>query len=272
MLNSSAHHIPLLVKGDLEVSLTVPGPGLFQAVGRGGRIRLVCGREEIGDDCHDTGVIFARKDRFPQPLVEVKHWKGKKFGISQKAGLNEYLLDSMLEWGGLASDEVERLYLARTEAFAALEKGSLDAVVGASGDTVRFRGMGPNFIRDAVAHRMAPHFQYSQLIFAGKLLDELDSGSGFVAAYMRGVKDCLEGFVPKFLKDYATSNKMDPATLAPNCLIASTPDGSVHVEDVAKLIAWSRKRGYIESAVEASQVVDTRFLDAARKRGGKGRT
>ncbi len=263
-LSSAAQHIPLLIKGELEASLTGASPALFNAVGQGARIRIVCGREIVGPECHDIGVLYARKDRFGKTAADPRSWKGKKIGFVQRSGVSEFFLDTILESAGLPLDHVERMYVGRAESLLAIENGSVDAVMASTGDAYRQRLTEKGYFREPVAARINPDFQYSYVLFGGKILEEPETGARFVAAYLRGVKDSLAGCVPQFLREFAASNNIDIKSFDQHCEFASTPDGAIHLNDVAKLILWGQRRGYIESGVQASQVADTRFWKQAQ--------
>lgn len=128
----------------------------------------------------------------------------------------------------------------------------------------------PGCIHEVHGHRKSfPNgFQYSYAHFGRALLDgDIRSGSAFLTAYFRAVREFRAGLVPGALDRLAMESGMDPAAVRTACRSRLSQDGRIERASVQRMIDWSVKRGFIAARMDASQMIDSPFLDHAMRRG-----
>jgi len=256
---------PLLAAGRLDVALTALAPALITAVLRGANIRVVAGRETASTTCGSAGAIYGNRKVFPNGRVDLRQLVGKRVAVQQRASLSEFYLDVMLATVELSTSDCEIVYLAYPEASAAIVSGRVDAIVysqfekdlAAASETV---------VRGPSLADVFPNMQYAQIFFGPTLLEgDPDVGARFLAGYLRGANEFLNGRTPVFLEEYAKSHNMDPERAKNSCRNTFTPDGSIVPEDVDRFVEWCVQRGYVEAAPARDQLIDTTFIERAQE-------
>ena len=259
----AAESLALLAGGKVDVSFAGVTPSLVNAVAKGAKLRIVAGRE-VATACNETCTLFVSRKTFPAGLTDLKKLQGKRVAI-QGVTMTHFCLDTFLQGAGISSKDLEIRTLRMPEAVAAMLAGRIDAFVSSrfERDIDRFK---------AITHRIRslaealPNYQYSFIVFGDAILNaETSLGARFLAAYLRGVREYVKGKTPKFLYDYAASNKLDPQTVEKACRDTVVMDGSIDLKSLEMFIDWSVRAGFSPQAVPAASLVDTRFIEQARK-------
>lgn len=264
-VTSSAAIIPLLAGGRADVGLVGMSPAFANAVKRGARIRIVGGREHVRPACPQSGAMLIRKSAFPGGLSDLRELKGKRVAIGSWAGaMHGFFLDLVLNHAGLTHDDLTILDLRGRERFAALVRGDIDAVLVLND----FSGFHPGWSNDLayvqVISRIVPGFQYGFIQFGARLLDgDSAAGAAFLAAYLRGVRAFADGKTPRFVEEYAKSNGLDFETLKAHCRAAVSLDGAIDRESLQRYLDWLARQGFVDGRMDAADLIDARFLEAA---------
>lgn len=253
-----------VVEGRLDAGTYSSSPGLFNAVARGARVRLVLGREIVNASCGDAAAIYARKKAFPKGTSDIRQWDGKRFAtIGSRAGMDSFFLDTMLARAGLDPAKTPRFTLNHAQAVAAMIAGSMDAMVNGSPLPVAVDRA--EIVRELAGARAIEPLQYSFICFGSRLLDAGTSiGARLLAAYLRAGKDFLAGATPQYLKDYVASNGLDESVLK-GCRATFSLDGTIDMKSLKTAVDWGIARGFTDAGVSAEALVDRRFLELAHR-------
>jgi NitT/TauT family transport system substrate-binding protein len=267
----SPQTLTALAGGKLEVGFTTPIPVFINAVLKGARLKIVAGRDIAAPGCGTGGAIFGNRRAFPQGLRDLRLLKGKRVAISNQTGLAAFYLDQLLESAGMTTAEVKPVILRLPNAAAALIGGKIDAVVAVNLDK-DLDVVSASVVRSTTLSELLPNFQYSFVVFGPALLTG-DPGIGvsFLEAYLRGVREFRSGKTPRALEELARAAHSDPAAVRAACRENVSRDGMVDRASVQRFVDWAAKKGFVPRAVDASQLIETRFVEEAfRRLGGRG--
>jgi NitT/TauT family transport system substrate-binding protein len=261
-LTNSSQALPLLAGGKLDATFGGFTPSLGNAVLKDARVRIVAGREILSPACAISGTLYASGKSFPQGLTDMADLRGKRVAISRRGGISEVFLGAVLGAGGLTEADVEVIPLRTSDATGAIMGGRVDAMFASVLEYSRPVASGKVFAALPLS-KVLPNFQYSYIIFGERLLDEqtLELGSRFLSAYRRACHAFQGGETPQFMIDYATKNDLDVDATVKACRTTFRADGAVQLDDLERQIAFYQGKKYIESPLDAEQVVDLRFLE-----------
>jgi NitT/TauT family transport system substrate-binding protein len=256
--------VPMLAGGKLDVGFVALGPGLVNAITRGARLRVVAAREILSPSCNMHS-IYVTSRQFPNGVHDMRQLRHRRIAVASSTPFSLFCLDQLLERDGMTRSDVDIRPMSSNERIPALLAGGVDAMVATSTDlNPMLRPMqlapGPS-LADAL-----PNFQYSHIVFGARLLDgNVRPGALFLHAYFRGARDFLSGRTPAFMDQFAKANDLDPKLVKSGCRDSFEHEGRIRLEDMQMYIDWAKNNGYIPSPVNARNLVDTRFLDAARR-------
>lgn len=264
-ISGAPQAIPVLAGGQLDAAFTALSPAFFNAVARGARIRIVAGREIVTPGYNDCA-LYGYRPSFPRGLADLKELKGKRIAVAKKAAVAEYWLDAMLEHAGLTQNDVTVVVLDHAEAVAALATGKIDALTSAFFLEKGFAALEPKLVLGIRLSDVLPGSQFSHILFGQKLLDgPVEVGARFLKAYLRGSWRFGHGGNPKFLDDLAQANGWDLARTREACRQTVAPDARIDKPSLDRFAEWAIRKGYCPPEVKAVELVDMRFLDAARQ-------
>ena len=262
---STAQALPLLQEGKMDVAFMAVSPSVINAVAQDRRLRIVAGREIASPGCSDVGTLFGRRKAFPRGMDDLRQLKGKRLAIFATANMGEFMLDCFLEKAKLKSSDVRVSTLGQPEAAGALRADKIDAMISYSYLGRELRSLSEDIIRGPNFASVRPNFQYSQVVFGANLLEgDREPGSAFLAAYLKGAQDFLNGKTPQFLDDFAARNELDQKVVRESCRNTFTPDGTVDLASLQQVIDWGVKKKYCPQPVVAAAIVDLRFLEKTR--------
>ena len=258
--------LPMLAGGKLDVSFTALSPPVLNAIAKGGRLRIVAGREVASPQCGDFGAVYGTRRRFPKGIPDFRALKGARIAVRRTAGIGDFALEVELASVGLPASAVEMLPFTDAEAMAALLGGHVDGLVS-QGQIDRGHAAAPQLVRSPGLGTILPNFQYSFVLFGERLLDSPpELGARFLAAYFRGAREFLEGRTPRFMQEFARSNGLDFERLRSACRETFLADGTIDLDSIKRLSGWAAEKGYSERALSPEEAVDSRFLDLVRQR------
>jgi NitT/TauT family transport system substrate-binding protein len=256
--------VPLLAGGELDVALGGLGANLVNVILRGMSTQVVAGRELANPDCGDPFSLYSHRGVFDTAEIDPRKLKGCRFSV-RRHGITDFILDTFLDDVGLTRDEIECVDLSLQESIAALASRKVDALfdpefsrspLAASPDIVKVW-------RFAEAH---PNHQYSFILFGDSMLKgDLQVGARFLAAYLKAARDYQEGQTPQFLRDFATQHKLDQEDIVSACRDTYPADGSIDLPSIQRMVEWYVRRGLATESLPASRLVDTRYLEEARR-------
>ena len=158
--------------------------------------------------------------------------------------------------------------MREVERVLALRAGGIDAYISADADfstEERDLGVAPGPRLSSVM----PNFQFSHILFGRTLLDgPTETGARFLRAYFRGAGEFLQGKTPRFMDEYAKQNNLDPKLLREGCRGTFERDGTIHMNDLQRYTDWMGANALCPAHVNAADLVDARFLNAAHRPEG----
>lgn len=260
----SAMALPLLAGGKLDAAFAFPTPALFNAVGQGARIRIAAACNRLQGGCGEHGCAYGRRASFPGGLTDLRGWKGKRVAINSKASFNDFWMDMALEKAGMAMTDIERVYMDWNEAVVMLLRGTVEVLLNTQGAVPDFGQREGEILREPVASRALPDFQYFFVLFGTRLLgDDLAPGATFLKTYLRGVREFQAGETPKFLVDYARQTKVKLDNFAGPCRGSLSADGVIEPQAVRTIGDWAVRQGYAPRRIALESLIDERALRAA---------
>jgi NitT/TauT family transport system substrate-binding protein len=252
--------VALLAGGKLDVHFGGCNILFLNAVIRGLRLRIVAGRQIASASCGDVGAIYGLRRTFPHGLTDLTQLRGKRVGVGLAVGIAQFALDAHLASAGLSAKDVTPVNLDFKQNVAALLGGGIDATVG-NDDFERDLASMPEIVHTGGLSGIYPHFQYSYIIFGRTMLEAgLDSGTRFLSAYLRGVREFARGRTPRFLEQFATDNGLNVKRALATPRDCSASDGAIDRNSLRLLAGWAAQRGYIPRPVDVSELVDDQFL------------
>ena len=268
-IRESAQAIPLLADGQLDATFLSITPAFINAVYRGARVRVVAAREVMTLNCGAPGRVYGSRKAFPKGLEDLHQLKGKRVAVYGTTTHVAFILDVLLESAGMSTGDVTVVNLRRSEAFAALVGGTLDAMVFSDYEAEP-ESISGALVRGPSAEKLLQGLQTTFVIFGRKLLDgDQAVGIGFLWAYLRGVEAFRAGKIPRVFDELAQGGGLDPAKARSVCRDQLSTDGVVDRSSVQRLVDWSVKKGFVGQPVDASRLIETRFVEGALGRLGR---
>jgi len=269
-LSGAGQGVAPMAGGKLDVSFISVNAALVNAIIRGARIRLVAGREHTRPDCSQIGGLLYRRKSFPHGLdsgESLKQLRGKRISAALKGtGTTSFLFEQILQGGGLTLDDVQLLSLDATAVPAALAQGLLDAALNSSSMETLPERYAAEIGHSGIAAKLFPDFQASFIVFGSRLLDgDPAIGRRFLSIYHGAVREYVRGAEPAFLTEYAQSRKLDLAALRKSCRTNVSLDGALDLKSIQTFLDWAARRRFTDRVLKAEEIVDTRFLEAARR-------
>lgn len=262
----SRETIPMLTTGRADVAFAAFSAGIVNAIAKGSRVRIVAGRERFGDNCGDGGALYVRKRKFPKGYSHAPSWVGVHAQVSTLAGYREFLHEKLNEHFGLPPGAIVPEVLRNESALTAAASGKIDVLGGGSRPGYAGADFMKDFERLMILEEILPKFQYSYTLFGARLIDgDPRLGGSFLRALFRGVVAFQAGDTPTYLAEYAKRFKLDYSLVKNACRMDTSSDGEIDTASLQSMLDWCVKRKYIESPVQASALIDPRFLDEARK-------
>jgi hypothetical protein len=85
-------------------------------------------------------------------------------------------------------------------------------------------------------------------------------GVKFLGACLHGAREYIQGKTPKFHDDLAISNGLDPIAARKTCRDNFVLDGRIDLSSLDRFTQWAVAKKLCPVSVDASQLVDMRFL------------
>jgi NitT/TauT family transport system substrate-binding protein len=275
---SGADVVAPLGSGQLDVGTGSPSAGLYNAVARGIKLKIVAdkGSSQPGFPANQ---VLVRKD-----LVESGRYKtladlkGMRIALSGPGVSNQVTLNDTLKSVGLTLADVTTIDMPFSSHIPALQNKAVDAAVPTE-PTISLairRGLAVSVMGD---DKILPGHQTSTLLYSENFATKrTDEARKFMRAYLRGVRfyigalrnGHLEGPHADEIIDILTkvTPVKDPAVFRAVSSSGCSPDGRVNIDSLKHDLAFYREHGYIKGNVSVDQVVDYSFVDWAVKELG----
>jgi NitT/TauT family transport system substrate-binding protein len=260
----SSVSIPLLAGGKADVSMGSLTPQLFNAMARGGRLRIVAARARYARGCPDENRIYGSRQAFPNGFTDVRQIKGKRVAVSSRIGMTNFAFHKALQYAKLRPADFTQVTMEGREAAALLTAGKVDVSFGGN-ELFLNSAIGDRVVHGPRFSVFLPDMVHAYLFFGKRLLEEApDDGVRFLRAALHGQRDYAAGANARFLTDYAKKNGLDEAHVHSRCRAEICEDGEIRDDEIQQFIDWAVGEGHITAPMRATDSGDRRFLKAAK--------
>ncbi|MDO9439871.1 MAG: ABC transporter substrate-binding protein [Beijerinckiaceae bacterium] len=276
--DTGAKMVAPLGAGQLDAGGGAASAGLYNAVGRGIRIKIVA------DKAHNVKgagfqAIMVRKDLVDSGKVKtLADLKGMKVAITGAGGSDASVLNEAMKSVGLGYSDVEKVYLGFPQHAVAFQNGAIDASISTEPTVSRIVELGAA-VRFTGNDAFYPNAQTATILFSGDFAEKRpDVAKRFMKAYIRAVRDFNAAVVDGRLTGPGADEMVailakysvikDPKTLRTMIVHGTHQDGKLNVESLRKDLAFFKETGDVKGDVSVEQVVDSSFVDAALKELG----
>jgi NitT/TauT family transport system substrate-binding protein len=267
---SANSQLPMLARGDLDVSVVVPGPALFNQYDQGFDAHVIASIDEAHPGYLDGSVLMVRKDlvgKIKKPADMAGHAVDGAFPGSPIALLTLEALAA----GGLTTNDVKfsTKESATPDQLAALRNGAVD-VQGTTEPTataIQQQGYGQKWLS---FHDIMPGYQEAYFGVSSQYAkDHPDAVVRFLRAYLRGVADVGKAkgkLTPDLVATIAKWTEIPPDIIRQMGAIPYYgQNGSVNSDELEKVQKFWVSLDLVKSPVPISKVVDNQYITAARK-------
>lgn len=267
---SANSQLPMLARGDLDVSVVVPGPALFNQYEQGFDARVIASIDEAHPGYLDGSVLMVRKD-LAGKIKKPADMAGRNVDGAFPGSPIALLTLEALAAGGLTMNDVKfsTKESATPDQLAALRNGAVD-VQGTTEPTataIQQQGYGVKWLS---FHDIMPGYQEAYFGVSSQYAkDHPDAVVRFLRAYLRGVADVGKAkgkLTPDLVATIAKWTEI-PADIIRQ--MGAIPyygqNGSVNSEELEKVQKFWVSLNLVKDPVPISKVVDNQFITAARK-------
>jgi NitT/TauT family transport system substrate-binding protein len=279
---SAAQMIAPLGTGDLNVAAGTVSAGLYNAVERGIKMRIVADKGSVGPG-FEWSTLLVRKD-----LVESGHYKtladlkGMTVATAAKGAGSESSLNEALKKGGLKFTDVNVVYMGFPAMHAALANKGIDACVSAEPTQTQMLRAG--LVVRATPDVVYPGQQAAVVLYSESFAQKKTAlARKFMLAYLRATRfynDALADgslaspkaseIVSLLIKYTDIKDRTIYETMTP---FAVDSDGKINLATLRNDLAFYKSRQLVGPNIAAEAVVDMSFAeDAAKELGPHKRT
>jgi len=268
---SAARMIAPLGTGQLDVGAGTVAAGLYNAVERGIRMRIVADKGSIADG-YEYSTLLVRKDLADSGRYRtLADLKGMTIAAGAQGSGSESALNEALKKGGLKFTDVNVVYMGFPEQLAAYRNKGIDAGITNEPTVTRT-------IRDGYAVRASPQAIYpgqqtAVVLFSESFANRRPLAQKFMNAYLRAVRDYNDALtegrlagpgareIIAILTEYTAIK--DAGTFAAMTAFAVNPDGRVNAASLSNDLDFFRQRALVSGKVSVDQVIDHSFAEEA---------
>lgn len=272
---SGAQMLPLIASDKLQVGGGSVTPGIFNAVARGSRIKIVGDKALIKKNPDESHVaVMVRKD-----LVDSGRWKtpkdfkGMKVAMGSPGKTNAHIIgfDRLLRKHGLTLNDVELFGVEYPAQVAALTGKQVDAACGLEPFVAKMVDM-------KVADRVVgmgetmPDFQVAVIFYSQDFAEKRpEDAKKFMVAYAKGLRDYInafeynigtEGVIDDLIKVLKVKDK---ALYDRMRVVGFDPDACVDKQTIGEAQDWYFGEQQVEKKVPVDDLVDNSYCEYARQ-------
>ncbi len=266
---SANSQLPSLARGDLDVTVVVPGPALFNQYGEGFDARIIASIDEARAGYLDGSVLVVRKDLVGTIKKPADLAHRNVDGAFQGSPIALLTLQA-IQAGGLKPTDVNftTKEAAVPDQLAALTNKVVD-VQGTTEPTatvMQQQGVGVKWIS---FHDVMPSYQEAYWgVSSAFAKAHPDVVAKFVQAYLRGAADVTRSkgkLTPELVETIAKWTEIPPDIIR---AMGATPyygqAGAINNEALDRVQKFWMSLGLIKTSVPIEKIVDTQYLTLAR--------
>ncbi|WP_233024779.1 ABC transporter substrate-binding protein [Rhodopseudomonas boonkerdii] len=268
--DAGAKMVAPLGAGDLDAGAGAASAGLYNAVNRGLKLKMVADKG-TNISGYSYKALMVRKDLIESGAFKsLADLKGKKVAIIANGAADESVINQALKKAGLKDDDIEKVFLPFPQHLTAFANKAIDASISAEpGVTAMIRNNAA--VRFVGIDDFYPVQQTAMLLINGKFADDRKTVTAFLKAYLRGVRDYVatlkDGKIAgpgaeTMIRDIAEMTGIRDTTLLHQMVpVFIDPDGQINRASVETDLAYLKSRGLVANDISAEGVVDMSFVE-----------
>lgn len=272
---SSVTQMPLAARGDLDITIMVAGPALFNQKTEGFDLKILASMQQTHPGWADGEWVMVRKDLWDSGAVrKIADLKGRQVDGGPDGSPISFVLNLALAKAGLTRSDVTytKKIGSPPEWIAALRNHAVDALAAADpvATVLESQGLGKKLASD---QDVAPWLQISFLIASEKYVqDHRAIVTAFLKAYLKAAKDidATGGkWTPELLHELAKWSQISEADLQ------RIPGPSYYGQfGTISKVSLTRQQDYlvglgqVKDKIDIDSLVDDGPLMAARQEMG----
>lgn len=262
---ASADALPLVMQGQLDMSVAVISAGLFNAIERGGAGRVVLSLSQWNaGDCTSTGIV-GRKTQIAQ-LRNVSTWKGLTLSTNETGfqGMQGFFIHQLLAKNNLALADLQNSKLSAPAALDALQSGAAPLAMLTEPWITQAINLGYGEILSGGQDAL-PGAQLSVVVFSDRLLKSPDLGLRVAQAYLDAVRQYQQGASARNIEILAKYTGLEKELLKKICWTTIPADGKLNLDNVMAFQQWANVQGQLDKIVASEKFWDGRFVEQVNK-------
>ncbi len=272
---SAVTQIPILARGDLDVAPMVTGPAFFNQHNEGFGVKLVASVGHGRDGWNDTTWLMVSKEAWDSGAIKtLADLKGKRVdGGPDGSPVNLTAKQAILK-AGLTLKDVEygEKYRAVADVFPLFRNKAVDVLASVEPLVTRLEqeGLAKRWM---ASKDVMPWFQESYLAASAKFMKERpDVLRRYLIAFLKGAKDVHASggkWTPELAQAVVKWTGFPIETI--NAIAGPQHVGQygmIDKDSVSRQQEFWATEGKIRQKVTMDQIIDTTFIDAARKASG----
>jgi NitT/TauT family transport system substrate-binding protein len=255
----------MLAQGQLDVLAGNMDIGLFNAMARGARLKIVADKGNFGSQgCTHTAIVVRPALAETGQLAHSSGWRGLRIAVNPSSPF-EFFAEYVIRGFGLKPGDVEIIDVPSLPRIEALDHGTLDAAVSGEPWLTRIL-QGGHGVVSIPSHEVLPDFQMAILTFGPSLLeDRPEMGRRFMVAYLEGVRQYARGKTTRNLEILARGTGLDRSLLMKTCWSPFRLDGRIHIESILEFQDWAMEKGHLDRKIPPHEFWEPSFIQYANQ-------
>jgi NitT/TauT family transport system substrate-binding protein len=265
--------VPALATNEIQVGGGSPGVGLFNALQRGIRSKVVADKASSPPGTVSASMMI-RKDLYDSgAITRLEDLRGRTFGLMSYDSSLEFTLAYHLGLVGMAPADLSLVEIPNSDLPLAYANRTLDAswALEPISTVLPERGLAVRLLNGV---ERLPNQQSSVMMYSEQFAAQLDPGTRWMIAYLKGVRDYNDAFFAGINREETISvlEKVgvitDRAALERYGVGGLNPNGYVNRQNLQEMHDYFVRKGSITQPVALDDLVDDRFVAAALARLG----
>jgi len=275
---SASDMVPHLGTGTLDAGAGSASAGLYNAVARGIKIKIVADKASSPPGYGATKILV-RKDHVDSGRYKTPaDFKGMKFAMNAPGVSNTANLNAILKAAGLRYSDIETVSMPLPDHVAALGNKAVDASASVEpAATIAIKNGFAVLVK--ADDEILPNHQIAVLLYSENFVTKRsDAAQAFMRAYLRAVRFCNDALqdgrmigphADEVIAILAQATPIkDPSIYKSITPTGMNPDGKVNIESLAADLAFYKEQGLIEANVKIEQIIDHSFVERALQQLG----
>src|SRR5687767_3248231 len=260
--------IPPLATGELDLGTNGPSVGLFNAINRGVKLRIVADQNTAFPG-RSFFALMIRKDLYDSGQVKsFADFKGKRFATSTRKATVEQDLEKGLQSAGLKLSDVNIVTMGWPQINAALASKAIDV-------SFQIEPLVTVAVRERIAVRwkglddITPNRQNSFVVASERFMANKDLARAWMTAYVRGIRDYNDAVLKKRDREAIIQILMKHSSVKDRALYEQMtmpgihPDGEVNVPSIREALAAFKAAGDVTADIDLDRIIDMSAVKAA---------